>query len=169
MTRPNQPLLISFCFQILTLNRFALDETISGNTINLVSNDAQAIEQSGHPVFLCSFALLDIIVSLVLVWYLVAWQALIGAGLILIVSAYGSVAAHKAGMIRKKVAAQTDKRLEIMREVIAGIRVVKMYAWEWNFRDLVAEIRRFEPTVLYCMLSMIHTIAVEESDVKGTS
>ena len=114
-------------------------------------------------MFLCSFALLDIIVSLVLVWYLVAWQALIGAGLILIVSAYGSVAAHKAGVIRKKVAAQTDKRLEIMREVIAGIRVVKMYAWEWNFSDLVAEIRRFEPTIDYCMLSMTHQIAVEES------
>ena len=111
--------------------------------MNLVSNDAQVIEQLGYPIFALSFALLDIITSLVFLWYLVAWQALTGACFFLVVSGYGSVAAHKAAKIRKKAAAQTDKRLEVMREIIAGIRVVKMYAWEWNFRDLVAQIRRF--------------------------
>jgi len=93
-------------------------------------------------VFYFSFAVLDIIASMVLVWYLVVWQALIGACFFLVVIGYGSVAAKKAGRVRKRAAAQTDKRLEIMREIIAGIRVVKMYAWEWNFRDLVAHIRR---------------------------
>ena len=77
-----------------------------------------------------------------LVWYLVAWQALIGAFFFLLLVAYGSFAAHKAGKVRHQSAAITDKRLEIMKEIIAGIRVVKMYAWEWNFRDLVARLRR---------------------------
>lgn len=66
-----------------------------------------------------------------------------GVGFLVLVSVYGSLAASKSGRIRKKVAAQTDKRLEIMKEIVSGIRVVKMYAWERNFRDLVAEIRRF--------------------------
>jgi len=79
---------------------------------------------------------------MVLVWYLVAWQALIGACVFLVVIVYGSVAAQKAGQIRKSAAAQTDRRLEIMREIVRGIRVVKTYAWEWNFRELVAQIRR---------------------------
>jgi len=129
--------------QILTLNKCATENTILGNTINLVSNDAQAIEYVGYAIFLFSFALLDIAVSLVLVWYLVAWQALIGAGVFLFVLIYGSFAAQKAGNVHKKAAAQTDKRLEIMKEIVSGIRLVKMCAWEWNFRDLVAEIRRF--------------------------
>ena len=76
-------------------------------------------------------------------WYLVAWQALIGVCFFVIVSVYGSFTAHKTGEIRKKAAEQTDKRLMIIKEIITGIRVVKMYAWEWNFRDLVAQIRRF--------------------------
>ena len=129
-------------FQILTLNRSTLEDNISENTINLVSNDAQAVEKMGYAIFSISFVPLDIVASVVLVWYLVAWPALIGASFFLLVVAYGSFAAHKAGKVRHQSAAVTDKRLEIMKEIITGIRVVKMYAWEWNFTDLVAQIRR---------------------------
>ena len=97
----------------------------------------------GFGIFELSFVPLDIVASMVLVWYLVAWQALIGASFFLLVVAYGSFAAHKAGKIRQQSAAVTDKRLKIMKEIITGIRVVKMYAWEWTFADLVAQIRRF--------------------------
>ena len=85
---------------------------------------------------------------MILVWYLVAWQALIGASFFLLVFAYGSFAAHKAGKVRHQSAAVTDQRLEIMKEIITGIRVVKMYAWEGNFTDLVAQIRRLVFNVL---------------------
>ena len=145
-----------------------MDGTISGDTINLVSNDAQAIEQLGYPVFLCSFALLDIVVSLGIVWYLVAWQALIGACFFLMIFFYGSVVARKAGTIRKKAATQTDKRLEIMREIVAGIRVVKMYAWEWNFRDMVSQIRTSVSTILYpSYIITSGSLSVKRSRVKG--
>ena len=46
---------------------------------------------------------LDIVASMALVWYLVAWQALIGASFFLLVIAYGSFAAHKTGEIRPTV------------------------------------------------------------------
>ena len=130
-------------FQILSLNRSTLEDTISENTINLVSNDAQAIEKVGFGIFELSFVPLDIVASMILVRYLVAWQALIGASFFLLVVAYGSFAAYKAGKVRHQSAAVTDQRLEIMKEIITGIRVVKMYAWEWNFTDLVAQTRRF--------------------------
>ena len=84
----------------------------------------------GYAGFAVSFVALDIVVSLALMWYLIGWQGLIGVSIFIFVSVYGSLGAQKAGNIRKKTAAQTDKRLEIMKEIIAGIRVVKMYAWE---------------------------------------
>ena len=96
-----------------------------------------------------TLAPLDILCALALMWYLVAWQAMIGASIFLLVSVYNSVAASKAGKIRDKAAAQTDKRLTVIKEIVTGIRVVKMYAWEWNFRDLIAQIRRFEPSFHY--------------------
>jgi hypothetical protein len=36
----------------------------------------------------------------------------------------------------------TDERLAVMSEIIAGIRAVKMYAWEWNYKDEVQNLRR---------------------------
>ena len=96
------------------------------------------------------FVAVDIVVALFFLWYLVAWQALVGVGFLVLVSVYGSLAASKSGRIRKKVAAQTDKRLQIMKEIVSGIRVVKMYAWERNFRDLVAQIRRFVHIYFLC-------------------
>ena len=128
--------------QILNSQRCTLEDSISENTINLVSNDAQTIEELGYTLYTFSFALLDLITSLAMVWYLVAWQALLGVSFFLVVIAYGSLIARKAGEIRHRSAAVTDERLKIMKEIISGIRVVKMYAWEWNFRDLVAQIRR---------------------------
>ena len=50
--------------------------------------------------------------------------------------------AKKAAKLRRMAAALTDKRLVVMNEIITGIRAVKMYAWEWKFRDTVCEIRR---------------------------
>ena len=98
---------------------------------------------------------LDILCALALMWYLVAWQAMIGASIFLLVSVYNSIAASKAGKIRNKAAAQTDKRLTVIKEIVTGIRVVKMYAWEWNFRNLIAQIRRFEPSFQYGYLILI--------------
>ena len=50
--------------------------------------------------------------------------------------------ARKAAKLREKAATFTDNRLAVMNEVISGIRAVKMYAWEWNYRDVLYELRR---------------------------
>ena len=46
-------------------------------------------------------------------------------------------------MLQEKVTTLTDKRLRLIYDVISGIRVLKMNAWEWCFRDLVSGIRRY--------------------------
>lgn len=65
-----------------------------------------------------------------------------GAGFFLVVITYISVLSRKAGQLREKAASVTDGRLEIMNEVIGGIRAVKMHAWEWKFRDMIRNLRR---------------------------
>lgn len=36
----------------------------------------------------------------------------------------------------------TDKRIRIMNEIIVGIRVIKMYAWEYAFKRVVTKLRK---------------------------
>ena len=124
------------------MNRYSLEATLSGNTINLVSNDAQKIEKSLNNLGLVLLAPLEIIISLVILWYLIGWEALVGAAFYFALVAFQILMARKAAMLREKAAAFTDKRLVVMNEIISGIRAVKMYAWEWNFRDVVRDLRR---------------------------
>ena len=128
--------------QVLSLSRCSLEATLSGNTINLVSNDAQKIEKSLNSVGYILSAPPEIVISLFILWYLIGWKALTGAALLLVIVAFQMFMARKAAKLRKKAAAFTDKRLVVMNEVISGIRTVKMHAWEWNFRDIVRNLRR---------------------------
>ena len=41
-----------------------------------------------------------------------------------------------------KAARLTDRRVKIMNEVISGIRVIKMYTWEYAFTHVISNIRR---------------------------
>ncbi|KAJ7381834.1 hypothetical protein OS493_038752 [Desmophyllum pertusum] len=136
---------IGFVYKkILTLNRRALEDVIPGNIINIVSNDAEAIIQLGVPLNFFLFSALDIIISMAIIWKVASWQGLIGTCFLFAVSAYGSIAAKKAGKLRRNAAELIDQRLQIIKEIVSGIRAVKMYGWEWKFRDLVAKIRRKE-------------------------
>ena len=42
---------------------------------------------------------------------------------------------------RLKSARLTDKRVKVMNEIISGMRLIKMYAWEWAFHEYIKNIR----------------------------
>jgi ATP-binding cassette subfamily C (CFTR/MRP) protein 4 len=74
---------------------------------------------------------------------LVGWQSLSGA--IVIITILFSVVffiSKQFAKLRIKQASVTDKRLSTLNGIIAGIRAVKMYAWEWKYRDIVKKLRR---------------------------
>jgi ATP-binding cassette, subfamily C (CFTR/MRP), member 4 len=45
---------------------------------------------------------------------------------------------------RMRVAKRTDDRVSVMNELIQGIQVIKMYAWETPFRSVVKQARKKE-------------------------
>jgi len=45
--------------------------------------------------------------------------------------------------LRKKIAVRTDDRMRLMSEIVSGIQVIKMYAWEKPFAKLVEVARRY--------------------------
>lgn len=49
---------------------------------------------------------------------------------------------------RKQSTQKTDERIELLEEVISGIKIIKMYAWEKPFCALVANVRKLELEVI---------------------
>ena len=45
-------------------------------------------------------------------------------------------------LFRLQIAGLTDERVQATNELIAGMRIVKMYAWEKSFEDLINNLRR---------------------------
>ena len=116
---------------------------MTGKTINLVSNDAQKFEKLVYGISLFSFAPIDILGSCVILLLLIGWRALVGVGFYVAYIIYISTTSYESGKLRLKTAAATDERLEVMNEIVCGIRAVKMYAWEWNFTETIKQLRRY--------------------------
>ena len=53
-----------------------------------------------------------------------------------------SVKLFTVSLHRLKSAKVTDKRVRVMNEIISGMRLIKMYAWEWAFHEYVKKIRK---------------------------
>ena len=54
----------------------------------------------------------------------------------------------KFSQFRSETAKKTDERIRIMSEIIQGIKVIKMYAWEHSFAKLIEEARKAEINVI---------------------
>ncbi|TGZ37304.1 Multidrug resistance-associated protein 4, partial [Temnothorax longispinosus] len=80
-----------------------------------------------------------------ILWQKIGILVLIGFGLLLImtlvVQGTFSVLSRK---IRVMIAPLTDRRVQLMSELVAGIQVVKMYTWEKPFSKIVSMTRRLE-------------------------
>lgn len=46
------------------------------------------------------------------------------------------------GRLRFKIAQRTDHRVKLMSEIVSGIQVIKMYAWEKSFEKVVELARK---------------------------
>jgi len=127
------------------LNRSDIQKILTGKTINLVSNDAQKLEKILWAIFLFLFAPLEVLASCIILWLLIGWRVLAGVAFYVIIIVYVTVASHHTKHLRAKIAAATDKRLEVMNEILSGIRAVKIYAWEMNFTEAIKQLRRYDP------------------------
>ena len=129
--------------QILTqLKRCDLQKIVSGKTINLVSNDAQKMEEFFWALNNFLFSPIEILGSCTILLALTGWKALVGVSFYLISISTIMLLSHYSGTLRLKAAEARDKRLKVMNEVVYGVRAVKIYAWEMNFAEVIKQLRR---------------------------
>jgi ATP-binding cassette subfamily C (CFTR/MRP) protein 4 len=138
-------LMTSVIYQkILTLSQTVIGRITVGHIVNLASNDVHKYELGLLDYHFLWINPLHIAVVTYLLYQEVQWCAFIATILIVIQIPIQFVLARVFVRLRLGAAKMTDQRLKVMNEVISGIRVIKMYGWEYAFRDVVAAIRKSE-------------------------
>lgn len=80
-----------------------------------------------------------------LIWQQAQWVAIISVTCILLQTfPIHILQGHYSSLFRKKVTLLTDQRIKMINEIIEGIQVIKMFAWEIPFRKIVSEVRNKE-------------------------
>uniref|UniRef100_A0A670I614 Multidrug resistance-associated protein 4 n=1 Tax=Podarcis muralis TaxID=64176 RepID=A0A670I614_PODMU len=87
---------------------------------------------------------LQAIAVTVLLWLEIGPSCLAGMAVLIILLPLQSCIGRLFSSLRSRTAAFTDIRIRTMNEVISGMRIIKMYAWEKSFADLVNNMRRKE-------------------------
>ncbi|KAL4705012.1 hypothetical protein ACJJTC_009800 [Scirpophaga incertulas] len=131
--------------KILKLDRIGMGKTETGQVINIMSNDVNRFDLVA--LFLNYIWVMPIVVPVVsyLVWQHVQYATFAALAVIflqvVLVQVYLS---NLQGVLRGKIARRTDERVKVMSELVSGVQVIKMYAWEKPFEKLVDRLRKLE-------------------------
>ncbi|XP_015109439.1 multidrug resistance-associated protein 4 [Diachasma alloeum] len=129
----------------LRLSKASLNKTTPGQVVNILSNDVSRFDML--PVFLPHLIIMpiQIIVIGAIMWTRIGISTLVGVATLLIMTVPLQVLISKqGGQLRAKIARLTDRRVQLMNELISGIQVIKTYAWEKPFNKIVSLTRRAE-------------------------
>ncbi|XP_046428417.1 ATP-binding cassette sub-family C member 4-like [Neodiprion fabricii] len=131
--------------KLLRLNLTAVKNAATGKVANLISNDVARFDML--LIYLHFVWIMPLQMSLIgyVMWQSLGVATLVGMVAMLVqtlpIQGYLS---HVGGKLRSKIAVKTDERVQLIREIIAGIQVVKMYTWEKPFETILWKIRGLE-------------------------
>ncbi|XP_042894914.1 ATP-binding cassette sub-family C member 4-like isoform X1 [Parasteatoda tepidariorum] len=128
----------------LKLSQAALSRTTVGQMVNLLSNDVNRFDQSVvYLPYLVAGPIQTAIIIAVL-WSHINYASLAGVSVLLLYIPFQGLMGKLFSKLRIKTAGLTDERIRLMNEIISGMRVIKMYGWEFPFANLVDLARRKE-------------------------
>ncbi|XP_047942047.1 ABC transporter C family member 2-like [Salvia hispanica] len=116
----------------------------SGKITNLMTTDAEALQQICQSLHTLWSAPFRIIVSLILLYQQLGIAALLGALLLVLLFPIQTFVISKMQKLTKEGLQRTDKRIGLMNEILAAMDTVKCYAWENSFQTKVQIVRNDE-------------------------
>ncbi|XP_062864627.1 canalicular multispecific organic anion transporter 1 [Trichomycterus rosablanca] len=132
----------------LVMSNAARKESTIGETVNLMSADAQRFNDVTNFIHLLWSCPLQIILSIAFLWIELGPSVLAGLLTMLLMVPINGLLATKAKTFQMQSMKFKDKRLKIMNEILNGIKILKLYAWEPSFEAQVQDIRENELKVM---------------------
>uniref|UniRef100_A0A8D3CPA9 ATP-binding cassette, sub-family C (CFTR/MRP), member 9 n=1 Tax=Scophthalmus maximus TaxID=52904 RepID=A0A8D3CPA9_SCOMX len=149
----------------LSTSNMSMGEMTLGQINNLVAIETNQLMWF---LFLCPnlWAMpVQIVMGVILLYYLLGLSALVGASVIVLLAPIQYLIATKLADTQKSSLEHSTDRLKKTTEILKGIKLLKLYAWENIFCDSVEETRGKELTclrtfALYTSMSIFMNAAI---------
>uniref|UniRef100_A0A8C5L1S6 Multidrug resistance-associated protein 1 n=1 Tax=Jaculus jaculus TaxID=51337 RepID=A0A8C5L1S6_JACJA len=132
----------------LVITNSARKSSTVGEIVNLMSVDAQRFMDLATYINMIWSAPLQVILALCLLWLNLGPSVLAGVAVMVLMVPFNAVMAMKTKTYQVAHMKSKDNRIKLMNEILNGIKVLKLYAWELAFMDKVTAIRQEELKVL---------------------
>ncbi|XP_033696985.1 multidrug resistance-associated protein 1 isoform X3 [Tursiops truncatus] len=132
----------------LVITNSARKSSTVGEIVNLMSVDAQRFMDLATYINMIWSAPLQVILALYLLWLNLGPSVLAGVAVMIFMVPLNAVMAMKTKTYQVAHMKSKDNRIKLMNEILNGIKVLKLYAWELAFKDKVLAIRQEELKVL---------------------
>ncbi|XP_063203590.1 multidrug resistance-associated protein 1-like isoform X1 [Chroicocephalus ridibundus] len=132
----------------LTLANSSRRNYTTGEIVNLMSADAQQLMELTVNINLLWSAPFQIIMAVVFLWKELGPSVLAGVAVLLLVIPINALIAAKVKRLKKSQMTYSDQRVKLLSEMLHGIKILKLYAWEPAYQRKVTSIREQEVDVL---------------------
>uniref|UniRef100_A0A667ZRG2 Cystic fibrosis transmembrane conductance regulator n=1 Tax=Myripristis murdjan TaxID=586833 RepID=A0A667ZRG2_9TELE len=146
--RAGMKIRVAMCHMIyrkaLCLSSAAMGKTTTGQIVNLLSNDVNKFDEVTIFLHFLWVGPLQAAAVVGLLWIEIGPSCMAGMVVLIFLMPMQTMFGRLFSKFRTKTAVLTDSRIRTMNEVVSGMRIIKMYAWEKPFAALVSEVRRKE-------------------------
>uniref|UniRef100_A0A8D0QXR5 Multidrug resistance-associated protein 1 n=1 Tax=Sus scrofa TaxID=9823 RepID=A0A8D0QXR5_PIG len=132
----------------LVITNSARKSSTVGEIVNLMSVDAQRFMDLATYINMIWSAPLQVILALYLLWLNLGPSVLAGVAVMIFMVPLNAMMAMKTKTYQVAHMKSKDNRIKLMNEILNGIKVLKLYAWELAFKEKVLAIRQEELKVL---------------------
>ncbi|KAM9035583.1 ATP-binding cassette sub-family C member 2-like isoform 2-T2 [Sarcophilus harrisii] len=128
----------------LNLSNSSRKKFSSGEIINLMSADAQQLMDLTVNLNILWSAPLQILMAILLLWQELGPSAFAGVVILVLVIAINALAANRIKVLKKSQMKNKDQQIKLLNEILQGIKILKLYAWEPSYQKKIIEIREHE-------------------------
>ncbi|XP_060863090.1 multidrug resistance-associated protein 1-like isoform X2 [Metopolophium dirhodum] len=132
----------------LRISNTAKKSFTTGEIVNLMAVDAYRFIDLIMYLNSIWSAPLQIALAVYFLWQLLGSSVLAGLFVMIVLIPINAAVANKSMKLQVKQMANKDERVKLMNEILSGIKVLKLYAWEPSFEQKVLDIRGKEIKIL---------------------
>lgn len=141
--------LISLIYKkALVISNTARKGNTVGEIVNLMSIDTQRFGDVGNTINILWSAPLQIGLSIYFLWQELGISVLAGISVLILLFPINAILANVSKKLHMKNMKNKDERVKLMNEILSGVRILKLYAWEKSFEQQVMKVRTRELNVM---------------------